>query len=216
MIKKFIEKKIDKYPYVSFDVFDTLLERKCLIPQKLFFNVGDKVLNRGKAFLKIRQEAEEKAYQQYGSGANLDNIYKNILQYDDSVIDELKKEEIKQELENSQARGNIQDIYNYAISKNKGIYIISDMYLPEEIILKMLNINGESGFTRVYVANVYAVDKRSGKLFKKVMEDQGFSENEIIHVGDSVKADILGSKKAGINSIFIPRRKMLKRYLKKV
>lgn len=88
--------------------------------------LGDKVLNRGKAFLKIRQEAEEKAYHQYGSGANLDNIYKNILQYDDSVIDELEKEEIKQELENSQ------DIYNYAISKNKGIYIISDMYLPEK------------------------------------------------------------------------------------
>ena len=41
--------------------------------------LGDKVLNRGKAFLKIRQEAEEKAYHQYGSGANLDNIYKNIL-----------------------------------------------------------------------------------------------------------------------------------------
>ena len=40
--------------------------------------LGDKVLNRGKAFLKIRQEAEEKAYQQYGSGANLDNIYKNV------------------------------------------------------------------------------------------------------------------------------------------
>ena len=48
------------------------------------------------------------------------------------------------------------------------------------------------------------------------MEDQGFSENEIIHVGDSVKADILGAKKVGINSIFIPRKKMLKRYLKKV
>ena len=48
------------------------------------------------------------------------------------------------------------------------------------------------------------------------MEDQGFSENKIIHVGDSVKADILGAKKVGINSIFIPRRKMLKRYLKKV
>ena len=172
--------------------------------------LGDKVLNRGKAFLKIRQEAEEKAYQQYGSGANLDNIYKNILQYDDSVIDELEKEEIKQELENSQA------IYNYAISKSKGIYIISDMYLPEKFILKMLNINGYRGFKQLYVSNVYAADKRSGKLFKKVMEDQGFSENEIIHVGDSVKADILGAKKVGINSIFIPRRKMLKRYLKKV
>lgn len=153
--------------------------------------LGDKVLNRGKAFLKIRQEAEEKAYQQYGSGANLDNIYKNILQYDDSVIDELEKEEIKQELENSQA------IYNYAISKNKGIYIISDMYLPEKFILKMLNINGYRGFKQLYVSNVYAADKRSGKLFKKVMEDQGFSENEIIHVGGSVKADILGAKKSG-------------------
>lgn len=42
MIKKFIEKKIDKYPYVSFDVFDTLLERKCLIPQKLFLMLGIK------------------------------------------------------------------------------------------------------------------------------------------------------------------------------
>lgn len=111
------------------------------------------------------------------------------MQYDDSVIDELEKEEIKQELENSQA------IYNYAISKNKGIYIISDMYLPEKFILKMLNINGYRGFKQLYVSNVYAADKRSGKLFKKVMEDQGFSENEIIHVGDSVKADILGAKK---------------------
>lgn len=39
-------KKIKKYKYISFNIFDTLLERKVLLPNEIFRNTGIKVLGK--------------------------------------------------------------------------------------------------------------------------------------------------------------------------
>ena len=116
-----IEKLINNYEYVSFDVFDTLIERKCLTPEQIFINTGRKVLgNRKKIkFLKLRKQAEEDAYNELGVRATLDDIYSNITAFSDKTIDDLKNEEIHQELENCYPKEKIDNIYKYAIKRKK-------------------------------------------------------------------------------------------------
>ena len=121
-----IKKIINNYKYVSFDVFDTLIERKCLTPEQLFINTGIKVLgNRNKTeYLKIRKQAENNAYNSLGAQATLDDIYNNMNVFNNKTISNLKREEINQELANCYPKKKIQDIYKYAVESNKKIIII--------------------------------------------------------------------------------------------
>lgn len=213
-----IEKLINNYEYVSFDVFDTLIERKCLTPEQIFINTGKKVLgNRKKIeYLKLRKQAEENAYNELGARATLDDIYNDITVFSDETINDLKNEEIHQELENCYPKKKISNIYKYAVKRKKKIIIISDMYLSESIISRMIRKCGYDKYEKLYVSNEYGVDKRSGKLFDLVLKKENIKSNDIIHIGDSLKADILGAKKNNIKSIFIPRKKMISRYWKKI
>ena len=47
----------------------------------------------------------------------------------------------------------------YAIAQGKEVAIISDMYLPSEIITDILNSLGIKGYTKLYVSCDYGVSK---------------------------------------------------------
>lgn len=209
-----ISKIIDKYPYVSFDVFDTLLERKCLIPENIFYKTGENILGQGEMFQKLRQEAQKKAYAKFGQKTTLNCIYSQISEFNNEVLEELKKEEIKQEIYNCYPKAKIFKNYQYALNENKHILIISDMYLSSTVISKMLNKAGYSDFDKLYVSNEYGDGKKSGKLFQDALKEQNISPCNLIHIGDSIRADILGSRKVGVKSIFVPKKKLLVRKIK--
>ena len=211
-----IKNILDKYPYVSFDVFDTLLERKCLTPENIFYETGQKIIGEGFFFKRVRQEAEKKAYQEYGAKTNLNQIYSYIDNFDNATLCELKREEIAQEIENCYPKKNISALYNYIEKHKKHVLIISDMYLSADTILKMLKKAGYENFDKLYVSNEIGVDKRSGKLFQYVLKDQKITSGQLIHIGDSIRADFLGARKESIKSIFIPKKKIIVRKIKNV
>ena len=70
-----------------------------------------------------------------------------------------------------------------------------------------------TNYDSLYVSNEYGVNKISGKLFKIVLNQKGIKQSEIVHIGDSVKADFLGARKVGIKSILIRRKNRLKRLI---
>ena len=57
----------------------------------------------------------------------------------------------------------------------------------------------------MYVSSEYALTKRSGNLFKKVLELESVSPNEALHIGDNLISDYLMPKKCGMKS-FLYRR----------
>ncbi|BDU50411.1 HAD family hydrolase [Haliovirga abyssi] len=48
------------------------------------------------------------------------------------------------------------------------------------------------------------------ELFELALNEMKLSNNEVIHIGDSIRSDILGAKKCGIKSIWLKRNKMNK------
>ncbi|MBQ5580043.1 MAG: hypothetical protein IIT43_02140, partial [Clostridia bacterium] len=92
-----------RYRAVSFDIFDTLLERDVDRPVDVFLRVGDIVLGAGKGerFQADRIGAENAARAKAPNGeVTLDDIYEALVAsgYDRPTAEELKTEEVRSEL----------------------------------------------------------------------------------------------------------------------
>lgn len=206
--------KINKHRIISFDVFDTLLERKVSLPKDIFCLVGQTVLNGENSFVQDRIEAEAKAREKSLSGeVTLDDIY-HVLSYKyGDKTSQLMEEEIRQEIDNSIPKESILPFYRHAIKNGKKVIIISDMYLSSEIIGKMLKKNGINEYSYLFVSNEHGCDKRSGRLFNIAIETLGVSREELLHIGDSLSADFRGAKKAHVDTHLIRRKNRVKRLL---
>ena len=56
----------------------------------------------------------------------------------------------------------------------------------------------------MYVSSEYALTKRTGKLFKKVLEDLEFvSPDEVLHIGDNLRSDWIRPKLIGMKTILV-------------
>lgn len=199
---------------VSFDIFDTLLERDVERPTDVFLKVGDRVLGpgQGDAFRKARVEAEAAARQKAPRGeCTLEEIYEELLGWDKETTEALKIEELRAELEGCFVKASMKPVFDACLQRGQTVFLISDMYLPREIISGMVARCGYEGYEELFVSNVYRVSKRSGGLFKEALKAYGLSSRDLIHVGDSLGADLLGAFKAGVAAVPVSRKNRLKR-----
>lgn len=209
---------IKRKSVITFDVFDTLVERRVDKPSEIFYIVGKKILGEKKAeaFKKDRIEAEEIARSlSEGSEVNIDDIYIILKEKYMKNYNTLKQQEIQEEIEMCSPKKKMVDAFNYAISQNKEIYIISDMYLPKSVIKKILIKCGITRQKEIYVSCECGVNKISGKLFQYVIDQNGLKPQQMLHIGDSIKADCMGAAKEKIQFYLINRKNRIGRIIYK-
>ena len=117
----------------------------------------------------------------------------------------LKNIEIDMEIRKCVPNSSIISIFKYAKSANKRIFIISDMYLSKLVIEKMLSKCNVSGYEKLYVSCECNCNKLSGKLFEYVLQKNNLNHREIVHFGDSIRADFLGAFKSHVRCHLIYR-----------
>ena len=208
------ESLIYQYPVVSFDVFDTLIERDIDDPTDIFYIVGEAVLGYEYVgqFKLDRIKAEQIARDKKASGeVVLDEIYMELDGVYGNKTELLKAREIETELQYCRPKQKIIPIYKKCCELGKTVLLISDMYLPPSIIEKMLEKCEISEYSKLFVSNEYEENKRTGRLFKAALEELSIAPKDIIHIGDSIKADLLGPRKEGIRSVLIGRKNRLRR-----
>lgn len=209
-----------RYKAVSFDIFDTLLERDVARPVDVFLRVGDIVLGAGKGegFQKDRIAAESAARVKAPNGeVTLDDIYEELIAegYARETAEALKAQEVTSELTGCFVKASMKPVYDAALKKGKTVFLVSDMYLPKEVIAGMVERCGYEGYEKLFVSNEYGVSKRSGKLFDDVCKEYGLEKKDLVHVGDSIGADLLGARKAGVAALPVRRKNRLGRLLKR-
>lgn len=189
---------ISQYDGISFDLFDTLIMRKTLEPADVFDIVESRIQKRGiriNGFKIIRREAELEA-----QGENIYKIYE-ILGKHAGLTKEQEQIVLETELECEKSvllpRHKMIEILEYAKDIGKKVYIISNMYLPADIldnILKEMHING---YDKIYVSCDYGVSKEGG-LFEVYLQDK--KNMNCLHIGDNFMADVQAPLRYGINS----------------
>lgn len=192
----------EKYKYISFDVFDTLIVRNYMIPSDLFFDISNDEHDKLKIYRDRIKAETVKRIKNNKIGkkeVTLWEIYQEIKHV--NKIDYLENE-IKLEYENCKSRKSVKEIYEHAVKNNKKIICISDMYLSKDIIKNILTINGYTEIEEIFVSSELNLTKHNGDIFKFVLNQLNIKKDEIIHIGDDLRADYINPMNEGITSIY--------------
>ena len=207
VVKKYNSKKINiyeeikKHEIISFDIFDTLLIRPYVKPTDLFLHIEK--LYKIKGFHKNRILAEKSAREKYidKEEVTLNQIYEEI----DDKYKRFKEIEIELEKRILTTHKENKEIYDYALSLGKKIIIVSDMYLPKEVIEKILIKNNYANYYKLYLSSDLMLTKASANLYKYIINDLKVKPSTIMHIGDNFHSDFNNPKLYGIDSVYIEK-----------
>lgn len=167
----------------SFDIFDTLMARRCVEPKNVFAQVEERAKLYGFAEHRIRAE------QMVASGPyTLDDIYAVFHTHfgmSAEIADYLKQTEIELEIENAiPIRENLDAVEN-------GDVLITDMYLPRSAILRLLE---KIGLRKQVGLIISSAGKHSGAIWSGVHASLALEQ----HVGDNMHSDVHSPLNAGL------------------
>lgn len=205
---------------ISFDVWDTLIKRKCnpeeiklFTARYLLFKYESKIREEYRdsyIILKTRnciefeicKENEKKGKD--GECRIIDvfnNLQKKIFKKEeDSIAIELLRIEIEHEKKMIYVNEKVLDILEKY--KDLKMYCISDFYMDKNSLKEILDSTIlKNRFEEIYSSADFLLNKKSGNLYKKFEEDLKISPNDHIHVGDNEFSDIQVAKKMGIETI---------------
>lgn len=198
-----LEKKIEQYEVISFDVFDTLVMRKVYFSTDIFHIVEKKLrseLGENFPFFEIRKKAASVC-----DNATIDEIYEEIEKnqnWDCELTEKVKQCEIDVEKQFVVPRRDMVRLYN-SIKSAKEVYFISDMYLSKNILVDIL---GKCGIIiprdKIIVSCDYKRSKEDGSLWK-YYEENLIGGRKALHIGDNEKTDGELPKRYGIDSYVI-------------
>lgn len=76
----------------------------------------------------------------------------------------------------------------------KKVIFTSDMYLPKDVIQKILDKNGYVQNDKLYLSSEIKLTKARGALYKYVLDDMKLAEKELLHIGDNFQSDVESPK----------------------
>lgn len=198
------KKKILKYDFVSFDIFDTLLYRTVnqaydqleLIPYIYTQETGEKL----KGFVKNRIKSEAIVRRENpNSDVTLEMIYAKM-PYSEELCKKLQDIECNVELKICRPNSVMVGILNWCIRQGKHVVITTDMYLPRTTLQAMLKKIGIT-YERLFISSEEKATKNEGKLFEIVLQKLDIDPSRIIHIGDNPINDISKAQEYGIAAL---------------
>lgn len=169
----------------SFDIFDTLIARRCIWPAAVF----DEVERRsGRAGFSAARRAAEQAFgdREY-TLADIHALLARHLGLGEQEAQALMALEIEVELDN------VLPVADAMALVQADSLLITDMYLPETVIRRLLQRAGLAGH---FVMLRSAHGKRSGRVWAALVE----AGMPVQHLGDNPRADIEQPRAAGLQA----------------
>ena len=195
---------------VSFDIFDTLIKRNVREATDVFSLLENAYINQfghSEPIKKWRIAAEKEANKRSSyNDVNLDEIYQAMEALPEEERGWLKEKEVELELQVTQRNNRLFDIYQWCLAHGKKIILVSDMYLPLDVIEKIVKDAGYREYSKIYLSNCYRERKATGNLFKIALKEEGVLPKEMVHIGDALRGDYMSPLKLGIQAILIRKR----------
>lgn len=200
---KELKSLIDKYDAVSFDVWDTLITRTVLYPEDVFSIVESRAERMKISISDFNIHRRDAVFHVTCPNPNLTEIY-DAIQNSAGISNEEKRIlmelEIRVETEVILLRREMAEILRYAVEQGKKVSLITDMYLPAEIMSSLLKRVGITEYSNLFVSCDYRQLKIEElfSIYKKRV-----SANTYLHIGDNLKSDIEAAEKWGIDGVLI-------------
>ncbi|MCI8795439.1 MAG: hypothetical protein HFG89_01100 [Dorea sp.] len=197
-----LKKEIDCHDVISFDVFDTLLMRKVYEPADVFVLIDRQLSDRFPfVFSEERRAAEHELRKT--CEPTIDQIYDCLAEK--NCLSESEKQylfalELEQEKRVLCVREQMKLCMEYCIRQEKKVYLVSDMYLPKELMEGLLGEFDLTGYTELLVSCDYFTSKPKG-LFDILREKAG--RERYLHIGDHKEADYDSPRRYGMDAFLI-------------
>lgn len=198
-----LERLIDQHQTISFDVFDTLLQRKTWVPGDVISLTAHRAQIElsiiAEEFISARKEAKKHSNKHEVPLTERYEIIGKILKVDSTTAAQLYNFEIDIEKGLLEARTIGKLALEYAQSKGKRVIITSDTYFTEEQVRDFL---ADAGIfpDKIYASSSFDQTKEAGGLYKVLLEKE---TDKLLHIGDNYKADITNSNANQINSSWV-------------
>lgn len=197
----------------SFDIFDTLISRKGLTPQSIFYKVRERLESIGgfpkfliKNYPVIRKNAELNVREYYNRSLverNSDRTeisfheiiarIKTLYELTDEQSQILAEYEKEAELEDVIAIPERVSLVKKLISDGETVILISDMYHDKNFIRQMLSkVDPQLAEIPLFLSNETGYQKSSRQLFIEVYRTYGteYSFDRWVHTGDNPASDV--------------------------
>lgn len=208
---------INNIELFSFDIFDTLITRSVAEPKGIFMIMQQKLKEKDfdkipfilkSNFIDIRISTEKFMYQRICSNEKKDidiyEIYKLIgLNYEltEEQIKVLIKLELETEEENILPIKNNIEIVKNLVKNHQRVILISDMYLKEPMIRKLLcSVDNVFANLPLYVSCEFNAKKNTGDLYKKVQVIENINCENWVHYGDNYNGDYKKAIEQGVKA----------------
>ncbi len=232
-----IKKLIDKKDLICFDIFDTIVSRKCYpdYTKKLFVKyLKDmyklKISSESLYDLRCSYEKSlcDKSKIDYGDEEfQYKDLVKNLYDYlieqkliaitFDEFLDSCINLEVGIEKSVQFVQADTLELLEYCKAKNKKVICISDMYLSKEMLKEIFSYHSIlKYFDDIYVSCEYYKSKRTGSLYKYVLDDLKVDSNNVLMIGDNLYADHKVAKNNGITAFQICHKGIVDYYDKDV
>lgn len=189
--------KAAEYDTISFDVFDTLLMRK-VSDRETFFQMIENKYHATFPYAKWRLQAELELSRT--SVPAIEDIYEWIHERAGVANEELcvlLRGELAMEESLLVPRLSMVNVLHQLVQNGKKVYLISDMYLPQDFIKKVLGSRGISEYEGLFVSCEYGTGK--GENLYEIYKENS-SGGKRLHIGDSRELDGECANMHGIDS----------------
>jgi len=201
------------YEYISFDVFDTLVQRPLMMPHQLFLLMQDEARHIAGdpnfQFHKLRRFAEHRCrIESTHDEVSLYEIYE-YLGREASLTSEqthaIMAAELDWEKKLCEPRPAGRELFDIARQIGRKIIIVSDFYCGSEFVESILVKCGYSGWEHILVSCDHRATKKSGILFAELLVSLKTCSDDVLHIGDNFVSDIENAKKYDINTLHLPK-----------
>lgn len=192
----------------SFDIFDTVLIRKCGKAENIFYLLAHRLypndIAKREDFLLWRLTAESNATHKCKGEVSIEDIYTdtNYKGYDEYTAQELVAQEKEIERENLTVNPKVKSLIHQKREAGYTICFISDMYLDSDFLTTILKsegclLDGE----QLFVSCEQGVRKSTGALYRRV--SKLLQPDVWEHYGDNGYSDIKVPRRLGIKAFHI-------------
>ncbi len=201
--------RLSGYDVVSFDIFDTLIFRPFDQPTDLFMLLESE--NHILDFARIRIEAEREVRRKNSvvngnRECTLEDIYEIIEQRTGLNAKDGIHKEVDAEIKMCRANPYMKHVFDILSAKGHRIILVSDMYLSQETIVRMLTKCGYrcECIEKIFISTEYSVSKSNGKIYKTVKKYLSDGET-VVHVGDHLEVDVKKAREYGFTAFHYPQ-----------
>lgn len=198
-----LREKMQNCSVMTFDIFDTLIDR-CVLKPRDIFSVMDEEL-KGSKFIFSRERIKAEDSFETGYNPTIYEIYERLrdnVGISQAEADRLLHLELSTEKRFLRKRERVCMLLEEAAASGKRVYFITDMYFSKDMLAEILDSFGIHDYIDIYVSSEWRVSKQEG-LFDTFLRQTGERAGDCLHIGDNLFSDYHAAARAGMEAFQI-------------